>query len=193
MTGTAFGPKTALMEIILLVAGKTIVRCSFKQGVFVTVCTGHIYMRPNQLETCLVMIVLGWLPGSRIMAPLTVLPKLSLVWIILLVTGKTGLRRYHQIRNLTGVDMALRTQHECVTTGQRKCKYVVIEIIPVCIYPVMAIQASSPKSQMVVGHKSHIALCMTIVAGLWIEGGDILPMTIATKERFVLSLFLVAV
>ena len=46
---------------------------------------------------------------------------------------------------------------------------------------------------MVVRHKSYIDLIMAIITSFWIECSDILPMTIATQERFILSLLLMTV
>jgi len=77
--------------------------------------------------------------------------------------------------------------------SQRKRKYIVGEIVPVCIHPIVAIQTCATKRQMVVRHEGHIYLIMAIITGLWIERSDILPVTIATQERFILSLFLMTI
>ena len=47
MASAAFFPKTAFMEIILLVAGKTGCGCVNEKIVCVTLSTGHSHMRPN--------------------------------------------------------------------------------------------------------------------------------------------------
>jgi len=89
--------------------------------------------------------------------------------------------------------VALGAERQRMRSGQRKRKNIVGEIVPVCIHPIMAIQACAAKRHVVIGHKGYVPLIMAIITSLWIERSDILSMTITTQERFILSLYLVTV
>ncbi len=62
MAGGTFFSKTTVMKIILLVTCNTSRRCSYKKIIRMTFFTGGIDMRPYQLETCQVVIILGRFP-----------------------------------------------------------------------------------------------------------------------------------
>ena len=63
---------------------------------------------------------------------------------------------------------------------QRKRESVMVEIIPIRIQPIMAIQACHSKSNSMVEHERLVRLFVTVAAHGYVEGGDILSMTIAT-------------
>lgn len=117
MTGRAFRPKTAFMEIILLMARNTFRRRLFEKVIRVAFPAGHFHMHPNQFETRLVMIVLNGFPGLRRMTFGTIRTQTPGVRIILLVAGKTGLRSDLQIRNFSRTKMTLRTKRKHMTAG----------------------------------------------------------------------------
>ena len=109
------------------------------------------------------------------------------------MAGKASLWSQFQIRNLGRALVALGAERKRMSSGQRKRKNIVGEIVPVCVHPIVAIQTCATKRHMVVGHKSYVHLIMAIITGLWVERSDILSMTITTQERFILSLYLVTV
>lgn len=89
--------------------------------------------------------------------------------------------------------MALRAQRNIVPTYQRKCKQVVVEIAPVRIQPIVAVQAGHTECNFMVEHERLIRTFMTLSADGYIERGDIIPMTVTTQEGFILRLYLVTV
>lgn len=109
MAGRAFFPKTSIMKIIFLVAGKTCRWCSNEKKILMTFFTSNIDMRPYQLEACQVMIILGRLPPFRGMAIATLISQIPCMGIIHLVTGITSLWSELQIGYIGRALVTLRT------------------------------------------------------------------------------------
>ena len=109
------------------------------------------------------------------------------------MAGKASLWSQFQIRNLGRALVTLGAERKRMSSGQRKRKNIVGEIVPVSIHPIVAIQTCAAKRHMVVGHKSQIYLIMAIITGFWVERSDVIPVTIATQECFILRLYLMTV
>ena len=132
-------------------------------------------------------------PGLRGVAGGAICAQFSPVRIVRLMTGKAGLGSQFQVGNLARAQMALRTQKNAVPTCQRKREQVMVEIIPKRVQPVVAVQAGHAERNFMVEHERLIRTLMTISADGYIKRGDILPMTVATQEGFILRLQLVTI
>ena len=71
MTGLALFAEATLMEIILLVAGKTLCRSSGKKQIGVATFAGCLHVRADQFEVCQVVIILDRGPSLGEMAIVT--------------------------------------------------------------------------------------------------------------------------
>ena len=71
MTGLALFAEATLMEIILLVAGKTLCRSSGKKQIGVATFAGCLHVRADQFEVCQVMVKLDRGPSLGEMAIVT--------------------------------------------------------------------------------------------------------------------------
>ncbi|HET6821273.1 MAG TPA: hypothetical protein VFH34_01425 [Anaerolineales bacterium] len=79
------------------------------------------------------------------MARCTIRAKLTVVRVILLVAGKTILRRRDKINQPARVEVALHTGKTNMAAGQLKRKNIVIEILVEAIHAVMTIKAGRAK------------------------------------------------
>jgi len=193
MAGGALFPKTALVEIILLVAGKTGCGRTHEKIVGVTLPAGYSHVRPDQFETSQVVVILRRAPSLRGMAGGTIRAQFSLMGIVGLMAGKAGLGRQFQVSDFARTHMALRAQRNAVPTCQRKGEQVMVEIVPVRIQPVVAVQALHTERNSMIAHERLIRFFMTIPADGYIERGDVLPVAVAAQKGLILRLGLVTV
>ena len=70
---------------------------------------------------------------------------------------------------------------------QLESKFIMIEVIPKLIHTVMTFKTIFPKRNLMIHHKHHIHSDMTFTTGRLIKMCDVIPMTILTQERFILS------
>lgn len=76
-------------------------------------------------------------------------------------------------------------------TRQLKSEFIMIEIIPEPIHPVMTFETIFSERNLVIHHESHIDTGVTLSAGHPVELRDIIPMAICAQERFILNCELV--
>ena len=93
MTGSAQGTKSAIMRIIFCMTRCAILRCAFEDAVLMATLTGNRSMLPIKFERELRMIHLCLFPALGSVTGNAVRSKLTLVMIILCVTGEAILRR----------------------------------------------------------------------------------------------------
>jgi NADH:ubiquinone oxidoreductase subunit B-like Fe-S oxidoreductase len=94
VTGFAISPKSAQVNIVLLMTGKAVSRYTGKNAATVARATGQCAVSAGKRESSLAVVKRSLLPVHCIMAPCTVRPESALVYIVLLMTGETVSRRY---------------------------------------------------------------------------------------------------
>jgi hypothetical protein len=99
MAGSAIGPQPQLVFIIFLVTGIAISLGILEGGSQVAFFAFHLRVFTQQRETRQAVVETGFLPVALVMAGLALLAFLSLVLVILLVTGVTGGREFLLIQD----------------------------------------------------------------------------------------------
>ena len=90
MAGATVLAQRPIVAVITLVAGITIGGCALKDIVNVTFCAQGGDVHTSQFESRKIMVKRGRLPGRGGMTDTAVLPKLTIMMVILLMAGKTS-------------------------------------------------------------------------------------------------------
>ena len=106
MTGSALITKSATMCIILGVAGGTIRGSALEIIIYVTTRAGNSRVFSIKVECKLRVIYVCRFPAGGRMTSCTICPELTLMVIILCVTGETILWGGFQVRQSVRVNMA---------------------------------------------------------------------------------------
>ncbi len=151
VTGLALIAQRSSMRVIVRMTGGTVLRCAFEFSSHVTVLTGNCVMFADQREGKLGMIHLRQFPAISGMTQGTVGSKLTVVMVVVLVTGETRLRGRLQVVDTAGGDMALRTSHRGVLTRQLERHLIVIKVRAKRFPSVVAAHTVRAKGQEVLG------------------------------------------
>jgi len=127
------------------------------EGTFsVAIFASNSCMFAFQFEGCQIVIELSGGPAIGVVTGCAVCSQLTLVGIIISVAGSAINRCRLKVWDGAGQDVAFRTIHISVFPGQLEGKDVVVEIIPICIYSIMANQAIVPERLQVCDGKFDI-------------------------------------
>ena len=118
MAGRAIRAELPVVFIVVAMTGIAILRRAFEDAVHMTTRASHAGMRARQLEGRKIMVKTGRLPGAGGMAGRAIRAELSLVVVVLLMTGIAILRRAFE----DAVHMTRLTRHINMRPGQREGK-----------------------------------------------------------------------
>ncbi|OIN88161.1 MAG: hypothetical protein AUJ21_11330 [Anaerolineae bacterium CG1_02_58_13] len=118
MAGRTIRAELPLVIVVLLMTGIAILRRAFINAVLMATRASHAGMRARQLEGRKIMVKTGRLPGAGGMAGRAIRAELSLVVVVLLMTGIAILRRAFE----DAVHMTRLTRHINMRPGQREGK-----------------------------------------------------------------------
>lgn len=124
MAGGTHRPKLTVMGVIFGMAGDTLPRRTFEHAITVTGLALNLSMPAVQRETCLAVIEIHILPGSRLVTASAFRAKLSSMRVLRGVTCIT-------IRGSTfipSIDVTIRTRDAAVPANQWEAGLAVIEI-----------------------------------------------------------------
>ena len=184
MANRAIRAKFTVMFIILLMTGITIFGRACEDIIPMTISASNIGMFAFQFEVGQIMVKSCVIPTIRIMTRGAILSEPASMFIILLMTRETILRRRLQIRNGTRIEVAFRACHISVFAIQLKCKSGMFEITAKSIHAIVTRETICPEGQDVCLGETNVHLTVATVTCVWSEGFYILLMTIATSERF---------
>ena len=140
MAGGAICPKPTLVCVVLLMTGEAIHRRALELTVYMAGLASHFCMFALQLECCEGVIERRRPPSIHRMACCTILPKATLMRLIVEVTGITILRSRRKVHQSSRVDMAPHTGNTDVSTGELERKHIVIKIRTKLIHTVMTVE-----------------------------------------------------
>lgn len=123
VAGVTYSPKLTIMVVILGVAGKAVLRRPFEHPIDMTRRTSDGRMRTHQREGRDTMVKVHVAPTRRLMAGFAGCPILTVVAVILGMTGEAVLRRAPE----DSIGMAGFTGLRSVRTDQRKTGAVMVE------------------------------------------------------------------
>ncbi len=93
MTRSAICSKLSVVFIIAAVTGIAVLRRAFIHAILMAVCAGHVDMRTRQFKDRQIVVKGCALPGGCAVARSAIRTELSIVFIIVTVTGIAILRR----------------------------------------------------------------------------------------------------
>ena len=164
VTCSALRSELALMRVILGMAGTAVLRCAFEDTIDMTFLTGHCGMLAVKMEGKQGMIHLCVFPAFGSMAGCTIGSKLTVVMVILFMTGETRLGSGLQISKFAGVDMALGTSQRRVFADKIEWHFIMIKDRAMRINTVVTGHTVRAEGQEVFGGESHVHLQMAITA-----------------------------
>lgn len=153
----------------------------------------HHRMRACQGEVAETVIEVRIVPIRRIMTGGAIRSILTVVCVIVTVTGIAVLRRRGKVHKIARVNMALHAGKTSVPAGKLEGEHAVIESFIEAIHSVMAIETGGTERKRMRGHERLIHLTVAGVASLQIERGDVATMAVIAGERFTRSRLLVSI
>jgi len=149
MAGIAIRPEETRVKLRFRVAGNTVSAQLLQQPIDMTALTSHIHMGAGQREITKVVVKVRALPTSRVMAGSAIPAKLSIMGVLLQVTGIAIWRRGCEIAQAARIDMARGAVNIHMLTGQLEGKHIVIEVLIKAVHPVMTVETGRAKDEYV--------------------------------------------
>ena len=146
------------------------------------------HMTALQFERGTIVIKGGRMPSFHDMTRGTVYAQFAPMRIILPVAGEAVLLSCLQVEDRVRIHMACGACKAGVLPVQSKTKPVMVELMTVGVCTVVTIKAGRAERGLMVGHEDGIRLDMAFLTRGDRKRGDIIRMTIAAQERFVLRL-----
>lgn len=128
MAGRAIGAKLTVVTIVREMAGDTILCSAMINSSRVAAFAGNVHMLPVQCKTCQAVIEREGFPIIACMAGGAIRAKAARVRVILLVAGKTILRRGLQTCECMRVQVAGRASRVSVLSCQGKRGQLMVEV-----------------------------------------------------------------
>ena len=122
------------------------------------------------------------------MAGGAVCSQLAVMRIIRPVAGGASLFCCLKDRFSMCAGMTIQTRGIGMFARQFKIKFIMVEVCPKLVDPIMTLKTGITKCDHVPDHESHIFLSMTVGADGWLEFCDVAPVTIFAQERIILRL-----
>lgn len=172
VAAAAICAKLALMSVILGMAGRTILWCSFEDAIDVAFIASYIGMRAGQLKSRFGVVKGGFIPILGRMASGAIHAELTLVGVILGMAVAASLPGRLEIRQSAHAVMAGRTIDRRMLAGQLERKLAVVETASKTVYPVVAGPAFCSVGLNVGLHKCGVDLSVASLAHDWVEAGE---------------------
>ena len=131
MAGAAIAAELILVGIIFCVTGVAIAGSAFEDIVGMATGTRHAGVFAGQLEACQVVVEGSRLPAIGGVTGTTICTELTIVGIILLMTGVTILVRCFKVGNASCAGMAIPTGQSGMLSGQLECDRIVIKFVSI--------------------------------------------------------------
>jgi hypothetical protein len=171
VAGAAIRAELLFVRIILGVTRIAISWRALENVIDMATGASHAGMCAGQLEARQIVIEGGRLPAAGGMTRPTIVPQLTVVGIVLRVTGLTCLRGSFKIRDRAGPSVAGPTSQGDVFSGQMENNVIMAEIVPVRVDSVVARQAIIPVSLQMRLHEIGLDLLVTGYTGSLIKFG----------------------
>ena len=183
--------KSALVRIVLGVAGDTVRGCALENTISVAILACYCGMPAGQLKRRQGMIEAGLFPAICVVAVGAALSKSALVGVIFGVAGYADLWCVDQIPSRARLRMAIAAHQYSVLTLQGEGRLVVVEITPEAVDAVMTCQAFFPEYLQMRLHVIGIHPGVTVDAGRQIEIGQALHMAVGAGKAAAIGKLLV--
>jgi hypothetical protein len=127
MTAFTLRAQTTAMRVVLAVTGSAIHGCAFEDTVNMTALASYGRMFPIKMEGEQGVIHCRKLPAFGRMTSGAVGSKLTIVMVVLRMTGETFLRGHFQVMQVARIDMTLGTGYRRMFTDQIERHLVVVK------------------------------------------------------------------
>jgi hypothetical protein len=171
------------MNIILCMTRIAIGRCPFEHIIWMAIDTGDEDVFSGQLKGNGIMVERRGQPASRAMAGCTARTQITLMGIILGMTGITILGGRFHIRNCACPGVALGAGHLGMFPGKLKNYQAMVESVAVSVHPIMTAQAFIPISLQMGLHKISLDLSVAGCAYGLVKPDIVVGVTICAFKR----------